>query len=81
MNLGVLAIFFFSPIFHEINSLYFKIFHSDGKRVNLDMQTCHPRRKGWLKLKVKRRKLPKHPSSSFFSGNEQLIYNNSLIYF
>ena len=27
---------------------------------NVDMQTCHPRREGWLGLKVKRRKLPKH---------------------
>ena len=36
------------------------------------MQTYLPRREGWLRLKVKRRKLPKHPSSSFFSGNEQL---------
>ena len=40
--------------------------------VNVDMQTCHPRREGWINFKVKRRKLPKHQVHLFFSGNEQL---------
>ena len=67
---------FFWTIFHEINSHYFKIFHSYDKRVNVDMQTYLPRREGWLRLKVKRRKLPKHQVHLFF-----LAMNNLKLWF
>jgi hypothetical protein len=39
------------------------------------------KKKRLAQIEGEKKKIAKTPSSSFFSGNEQLIYNNSLIYF